>query len=85
MAIARDALSPAALHNCRNSSNRAPASACTRHATPHSMVRGAMRNAARCGVSAGKASAIFCARSQLSSAEAMSRLVAQFAARMCQP
>ena len=49
------------------------------------MVRGAMRMAARLGSSAGNASAIFWARSQLSRAAAMSRLVAQVAARMCQP
>ena len=49
------------------------------------MVRGAMCMAARSGSSAGSASAIFLARSQLSRAAAMSRLVAQVAARMCQP
>ena len=43
------------------------------------MVRGAMRMAARSGSSAGSASAIFRARSQLSRAAAMSRLVAHVA------
>ena len=49
------------------------------------MVRGAMRMAARFGSSAGNASAISTARSQLSRAALMSRLVAHVAARMCQP
>ena len=49
------------------------------------MVRGAMRIAVRFGSSAGSASAIFWARSQLSLAALMSRLVAHVAARMCQP
>ena len=49
------------------------------------MVRGAMRMAARFGSSVGSASAIFRARSQLTRAAAMSRLVAHVAARMCQP
>ena len=57
----------------------------TRQAIPHNMVRGAMRIAARSGSSAGNASAILRARSQLSRAAAMSRLVAHVAARMCQP
>ena len=47
--------------------------------------RAAMRMAARPGSSAGRVSAIFWARSQLNCAAAMSRLVAQVAARMCQP
>ena len=49
------------------------------------MVRGAMRMAVRLGSSAGRVSAIAWARSQLSRAAPMSRLVAQVAARMCQP
>ena len=49
------------------------------------MVRGAMRMAVRLGSSAGNASAIFRARSQLSRAAAMSRLVDHVPARMCQP
>ena len=49
------------------------------------MVRGAMRMAARLGSSAGRTSAIRVARSQLSRAALMSRLVAQVAARICQP
>ena len=47
----------------------------TRQAVPHSMVRGAMRIAVRSGSSAGSASAIWRARSQLTRAAAMSRLV----------
>ena len=49
------------------------------------MVRGAIRIAVRFGSSAGRASAIVWARSQLGRAASMSRLVAQVAARMCQP
>jgi len=75
--MASDALSPAAVHNSRSSSKRSPATfTWTRKAVPHNMVRGAMRMAARCGSSAGRASAIKVARSQLSRAAAMSRLVA---------
>ncbi len=86
MAMANDALSPAAVHNSRNSSKRAPATfTWTRKAVPHNKVRGAMRMARRFGSSAGNASAILVARSQLSRAASMSRLVAQVAARMCQP
>ena len=48
------------------------------------MVRGAMRIAARSGSSAGNASAILLALSQLRRAAAMSRYVAHVAARMCQ-
>src|SRR6185295_5847014 len=74
MPMASDALSPAAVHNSRNSSKRSPATlAWTRQAIPHNMVRGAMRMAARCGSSAGSASAIVWARSQLSRAAAMAR------------
>ena len=49
------------------------------------MVRGAIRIAVRPGSSAGNPSAMCWARSQLRRAAAMSRLVAQVAARMCQP
>src|ERR1700741_1265505 len=66
MAMAIDALSPAASHSCRNSSKRAPATfAWTRKAVPHNKVRGAMRMAAWSGSSAGNASAILVARGQL--------------------
>ena len=86
MPMASDALSPAAVHNSRSSSKRASAmSAWTRQAVPHNMVRGAMRIAVRSGSSAGSASAILAARSQLSRAAAMSRLVDHVPARMCQP
>ena len=55
MAMASDALSPAAVHNSRSSSKRSPATFIwTRQAVPHNMVRGAMRMAARFGSSAGK-------------------------------
>ena len=84
--MASDALSPAAAHNSRNSSKPVAGHVpWTRQAIPHNMVRGAMRIAARLGSSAGSASAIVRARSQLSRAAAMSRLVAHVAARMCQP
>ena len=64
-------------------SKRSPATpAWTRHAVPHNMVRGAIRIAARSGSSAGSASATWRARSQLSRAAPMSRLVAQ-APRAC--
>jgi hypothetical protein len=84
--MASEAVSPAVVHNSRNSSKRAPATcSLTRQAIPHNMVRGAMRMAARFGSSAGNVSAILVARSQLSRAAAMSRFVAHVAARMCQP
>ncbi len=44
MPMASDGLSPAAVHNSRNSSKRSPATFIwTRQAIPHNMVRGAMR------------------------------------------
>ena len=60
MAMASDAISPAAVHNSRSSSKRSPVTfTWTRKALPHNMVRGAMRMAARSASSAGNASAIF--------------------------
>ena len=60
-----------------------PARACK--SVAHSMVRGAMRIVSWSGSSAGSASAIRRARSQLSRAATRSRLVDHAPARMCQP
>ena len=87
MAMASETLSPAALHNSRSSSKRPRLSWVARacQAVAHSMVRGAMRIDNWPGSSAGSASAIRRARSQLTRAAAMSRLVDHAPARMCQP
>ena len=81
MPMASDALSPAAVHNSPQfvKAVAGDMSHGLARRSPHSMVRGAMRMAARSGSSAGSASAIWRARSQLSRAAAMSRLVAHVA------
>ena len=86
MAMASETLSPAALHNSRNSAKR-PRLSWTAGPNPtvaHGMVRGAMRIDSWSGV-VGSASAMRRARSQLSRAAAMSRLVDHAPARLCQP
>ena len=87
MPMASETLSPAALHNSRSSAKRPRLSWTARacKSVAHSMVRGAMRIDSWSGSSAGSASAIWRARSQLSRAAARSRLVDHAAARMCQP
>ena len=86
MPIAREALSPAAVHNSRSSSKRSELSdSAARQLLTHSMVRGVMRIAVRSRSSSGSASAIRRARSQLIRAAAMSRLVDHPLARICQP
>ena len=87
MPMASETLSPAALHNSRSSAKRPRLSWTARacQSVAHSMVRGAMRIDSWSGSSAGSASAIRRARSQLSRAAPMSRLVDHAAARMCQP
>ena len=85
MPMASEALSSASAHKFRSSSKVPVTLAWTRQAVPHSMVRGAMRIAVRPRSSSGSASAIRRARSQLTRAAPMSRLVDQPPARMCQP
>ena len=85
--MASETLSPAALHNSRSSAKRPRLSWTARacQSVAHSMVRGAMRIDSWSGSSAGSASAIRRARSQLSRAAPRSRLVDHAPARMCQP
>ena len=85
MPMASDTLSPAAAARSRSSSKPVSATlALTRHAVPHSRVRGAIRIEVRSGSSGGSRSAIWRARCQLTRAAVMSRVLDQVAARMCQ-
>ena len=56
-------MSPTAVHNSRSSPKRSETFECTRQPVLHNMVRGAIRIAVRSGLSSGRASAIWRARS----------------------
>ncbi len=85
MPIASETLSPVSAHNCASSSKWSAMFTSTRQPVASSMVRGAMRIDSWLASSAGSASAIRRARSQLTRAAPRSRLVDHAAARMCQP
>ena len=88
MPMASETLSPAALHNSRSSAKRPWPSwtARARQAVAHTAwCAGRCASTDWSGSSAGSASAMRRARSQLSRAAPISRLVDHAAARMCQP